>query len=258
MGRQGKGRYFGAKEGYFAQTSCSPLGLGGTARKAVGLTEVLGKGPGRGLGRSLVGFGRGSFDGCPSQPRRSFTLVESLIAIGLTAMAGAAVLAGVYAALHTGQTMLLEVVATGLAEQWMDEIFGCRYHEKGGNPYSLLLGPETGEKVGQSRRFFVDADDYHGLTVEPPLERWGIPLGRDDGKGGERHPALVVNWPFLERFSIRSQVRYVRKEGLGEAVSPGSFSDYRAVEVEVGFRQGSSGVEPVYRLRRVTAYLPPL
>ena len=196
----------------------------------------------------------------PSRLRRwpSFTLVESLIAIGLTAMAGAAVLAGVYAALHTGQRMLLEAVATGLAEQWMDEIFGCRYHELGGNPYSLLLGPDIGEKMGQSRCFFDDLDDYHELLVEPPLDRWGIPLGHDGGKGGKRHPALVGNWPFLKRFSIRSQVRYVRKEALGESLSPGSFSDYRAIEVEVGLRQASGGVEPLCRLRRVTAYLPPL
>jgi type II secretory pathway pseudopilin PulG len=190
--------------------------------------------------------------------RRSFTLVESLVAIALMAMAGAAVLAGVYASVHTGQTMLLEAVAIGLAEQWMDEILGCRYHELGGNPYSINFGPEAGEKAGTSREFFDDVDDYHGLVVEPPADRWGIPLGHEDGKGGKRHPALVVPWTVLRQFSVRSVVGYVRKEALGEALAPGSLSDYRAVEVEVGLRQSPHGVEPLCRLRRVTAYLPPL
>lgn len=190
--------------------------------------------------------------------RQSFTLLESLLAITVAAMAGSAVLAGVYAALQSADLSLRQVVALGLAEQLVDEVYGCRYSETDAAAYTLNLGPEYPEGLSGTRLAFDDVDDYHGVVCQPPTDRWGVPVGRDDGTGGTRWPPLAVNWPPLEAIRLECSVGYVRKDDLRQPVSIGAVSDFRAVEVRASFRLPNGTTVPLGRLRRVVAFLPPL
>ncbi len=190
--------------------------------------------------------------------RQSFSLVESLLAIAVAAMAGSAVLAGVYAAVHSAELSIRQAVALAIAEQWLDEIYGSRYSEGELAPYTLALGPEFQERAGSTRAAYDDLDDYHGLVCQPPTDRWGVRIGRDDGAGTSRWEALAVNWPLLDAVRVECSVSYARKDDFRRPVSAGSVSDYRAIEVTVSFRQPDGTFVPVGRLRRIAAYLPRL
>jgi hypothetical protein len=179
-----------------------------------------------------------------------------MVAIALAALAGAAVLGGVYAALQTGQQAVLQTIAQGIAEQWLDEILGSTYSEAGAAPYTLLLGPEGSERTAGTRALFDDVDDYHLYTCVPPADRWGTPLGHDIGNGDFRPPALSVTWPPLGRFQVESTVTYVRKQDLGQPCAAGNISDYRAVEVQVFLQDPDGRLKPLCRLRRVVAFVP--
>lgn len=191
-------------------------------------------------------------------PRQSFTLIESLLAVAIAALAGAAVLGGVYAALSTADLAFRQALAVGLAEQLMDEIYGSAYSEGESAPYTLTLGPGKQEALAGNRAFFDDLDDYHRLSCEPPVDRWGIPVGRDDGRGSTRLQDFWVDSGFLNAIRLDCTVSYVRKDDFRQPTPAGTVSDYRAVEVQASYRAADGTLRPLCRLRRIAAYIPRL
>ncbi|GEM_PF-620681 len=190
--------------------------------------------------------------------RRSFTLVEAMVSLSLMAIAGSAALLGIQSALQSSEWALYQVIALGLAEQMIDEVAGARYMELGANPYDTNFRPGWDEAALGTREIFDDTDDYHNVNDSPPLDRWGIPLGSDDGTRGKRHPGLIVGQEILRSFRVNVAVYYVARENLSVRLPPGAVSDFRAIEVTVTHTDPRGRVRPLCTLRRIVAYVQPL
>lgn len=190
--------------------------------------------------------------------RKAFTLIEAVVAMAITVIAGSALLLGIHAALQTTDEALEQTVAQGMAEQLMDEVLGARYSAVGEDGYSVNLGRSGYEATGPGRQRYNDIDDYNGVRVQPPEDLWGIKLGADDGEGDVRHPGFVAPSGFLNEWRQEIDVYYVDPNNLDNRLPYGQVSDYRAVEVRIYHVDSERGRRELARLRRVVAYVPPL
>ena len=71
--------------------------------------------------------------------KRAFSLIEALIALTITSMAGAVLLLGVQSSLDTTIEAVERTIADGIAQQTIDEIMTKRYTASGGNPLATTL-----------------------------------------------------------------------------------------------------------------------
>ena len=185
-------------------------------------------------------------------------MVEAILAITIAALAGSVLLLGTTTSLETTRKSMYAAIARGMAQQLMDEIVGCRYFESGGNPYSTVLGPETGETTGGTRQLFDDSDDYNGLRTKPPKDFYGIALGKDDGAGGQRNTLFQVPAGFLDNWQQEVDVYYVSESNLSTKLATGQTSDYRVVEVRITYIDPVQGSLLLASLKRVLSYVPPM
>jgi len=213
--------------------------------------HVNAHGPRRGRRR-----GPRSYDpGCGAS--RGFTLVEALVAITITAMAGSVLLLGMTASIGTTDDALRGTVAQGLANQLLNEVLGARYMEYGCSPYDTTLKPGGSESATGTRELFDDIDDYNGWKASPPVDRWGVPLGTDAGDGDERHKNFFATGEPIERWTRTVHVYYVEESDFSKQLPSGQTSDYRAVEVRVYYTGPNSDTREMARARRVVAYVEP-
>jgi len=175
------------------------------------------------------------------------------VAVGITAMAGAAILLGVQSSLQTSTHVVEKTIAQGLAHQLMDEITGCRYVENGADPYQTVLGPDSSELATGTREIFDDIDDFNNLDNQPPVDAWGIMLGQDDGQGGQRNENFMAPRKLLGKLRRTVTVYYVNPDDLSQRLTAGTPSDYRAVEVSIIHVREDGEKRELTRLRRVVA-----
>jgi len=190
--------------------------------------------------------------------RPAFTLVEALVAITITAMAGSVLLLGTTVSLQTTTDSLRETIAAGMAEQLMDEIVGCRYAAVGAGGRQLDLGPSAYESQGQGRSRYDDIDDYDTFQAGPPRDPWAIPLGTDDGEGDRRYPSAQVPEGFFDNWQQTVNVYYVDPTDWTARLPDGRTSDYRAIEVRIFYNDPQRGSRELAHLRRIVAYVPEL
>jgi type II secretory pathway pseudopilin PulG len=184
----------------------------------------------------------------PRRPRRGYTLVEAMVALSLTAMAGAVVLLTVETSLDAADQALEQTIAAGMAEQLLDEVLGAAY----GDPGETALAPDLGETLGGGRQQFDEIGDYNGYSAQPPVDRWGRPLGLGDDADESRLASFRAPAGAFDSWRQEVKVYYVDEGNLSKDLTVGQTSDFRAVEVIIS-RQN---VE-LARLRRVVAYVPP-
>lgn len=189
-----------------------------------------------------------------ARTRGAFTLLESVIAIALTAVAGSALLLGVTSSLDAVHHAVDQTIAQGMAEQLLDEILGKRYVE-GTDPYEVTLGATGYEKGGAGRERYNDIDDYHGYSSSPPKDYWGIKLGTDDGAGATRNAAFQTPATAFATWRQTVQVYYINNSDLSQRLASGT-SNYRAVEVEVFNDDPVRGTRRLASIRRVISYIP--
>jgi len=175
----------------------------------------------------------------------------------MAAIAGSALLLGISSALQTTDDTLRQTIAQGMAQQLLDEILGCRYMEPGANPYAPYLGPESGESA-TNRYTFDDIDDYNGLRCQPPTDPFGVPLGTDDGAGGQRPEAFWCRADFFNNWRAEVNVYYVSEANPVNPLPSGQTSDYRLVEVRIVYVAATRGPRELVKLRQVVCYVPPL
>lgn len=178
--------------------------------------------------------------------RAAFTLVEALLAITFTAMAGSALLLGIGGSLQSTSDAMHETVAQGMAQQLMDEVLGGRYASDQPNG----AGP---------REVFNDAEDYNTLRITPPEDPSGIELGKEDKDGEKRH---VNFWAPTDPDSgniafFRGWRQEVEVEVVDNVNLPAGFQ-VRAIVVRIIREVPGVGPRELASLRRVVTYVPPL
>lgn len=200
---------------------------------------------------------------CPELPvssrfPRGFTLIEAVVALALAAIAGSVMLLGMTAAQQNVDEAMRMAVAQGMAEQLMDEILGQRYCHDRTVGYETTLGPSSWEAQGKGRERYTDIDDYNGVRTSPPKDMYGIALGKEDGAGGLRDPAMAVPGNMTDAWRQEVDVYYVSEANTQVRLATGQTSDYRAVEVRIVEDLGAAGTRELAKLRRVVAYFVPL
>lgn len=190
--------------------------------------------------------------------RRSsgFTLIEAILALSISVIAGAAIVLGLSSSLQTTRIAEDEAVALGMARQMMDEIASMRYAEAGEGPYQTTLGPEVGEGSATGRAQFDDIDDFAGLSNQPPTDFWGVPLGSDDGEGGTRHSELAAPAGQFDDWRREVDVYYANPTDFNTPLSGATTSDYRVVVVRVIRTDFDGSEHELARLQRVFSYVP--
>ncbi len=196
--------------------------------------------------------------GCTLQAyrRSGFSLVEAMVAVSITAIAGAAILLGIQSSLQTTTHVLEKTIAQGLAHQLMDEITGCRYVEYGTDPYQAALVPGSDELATGTREIFDDIGDFNAQDNQSPVDAWGVMLGHDDGQGGTRNEYFTAPRKLLDRLRRTVEVYYVDPDDLSQRLLAGATSDYRAVEVSVFYVEDGGEQRELVKLRRIVVNIP--
>ena len=188
----------------------------------------------------------------------AFTLVEALLALAITTIAGSALLLSLSSSLQATQDARERTIAMGMARQLMHEIAGKRYMAVGVSPYQTNLSASAWELAGAGRERFDDIDDFHLATSQPAADIWGVPLGQDDGAGGYRHPHFQVPSGYFDKWRREAEVYYVSQYNQAERLPGGQTSNYRAVEVRILIVEPDRNPREVAHLREVFSYVPPV
>lgn len=189
--------------------------------------------------------------------RQAFSLIEAVIAVGLTVMAAGTLLMAVSTSQQTTDEALRQTIAAGMAEQLMDEILGQKYCADPYNGYETSLSRSSWEAAGAGRERYNDIDDYNLVRTQPPTDPQGIALGRDDGLGGVRAAALQANTTLISRWRQEVDVYYVSEANPSQRLTSGT-SDYRMVEVRITEEIPGVGRRQWAKLQRVVSYVPPV
>lgn len=187
-----------------------------------------------------------------------FTLVEALVALTIAGVAGSALLLGVTASMHTTGETLHQLQAQGLAQQMLDEVIGARYMEYGGSAYDTTLCPGADETAYGTREIYDDIDDFNGVRQQPPSDRWGVAVGREDASAALRDPSFRIPDHYLDPWRQEVDVYYVDPANPSVRLASGQVSDCRAVEVRIVQVDPQRGTRVLATQRRVVAYVPPV
>jgi prepilin-type N-terminal cleavage/methylation domain-containing protein len=188
--------------------------------------------------------------------RGGFTLVEALVSLSIVSIAGTALLLNVTSSTQTTDAATRQFMANGMAQQLMDQIAGQYYTDPGTSPTTTTLGPLSSDLVGPGWSAFNSINDFNGLSVTPPTDRWSIPLGTDNGDGNVRHPAMQMIGGYFSRWSLQVSVFYVTDTAPTTPLPAGTTSNYRAVQVQAFYNDPVLGQQQLANLTRVFAYVP--
>jgi hypothetical protein len=188
--------------------------------------------------------------------RAGFSLVEAIVALSITAMAGAVLLLAVESTLHATTDSVQSSIADGLAQQLLDEVLTKRFVAAGADPLSNTFGPNSTEAAGTGRERYNDSDDAHGFVAMPAEGLYGEPLGTGNDAGGLRHAAMRVDSGYFDRWRQRVQVYFVDPDDHRIKLTSGS-SYYRAIEVHIELVESDGAVRPLASRKQIIAYVQP-
>lgn len=191
------------------------------------------------------------------QSRSGFTLTEALVALSLTAMAGAVLLVTAQSAVDTGDEALEQTIALGMAQQLVDEVLGATYCAKGASPTDTFLGRNSYEEGGSGRERYSDTDDYNDLRITPVEDRYGSVLGSGNGAGGLRNANFRLRSNYFSSWRQEVDIYYVSDSNPAQKLSGTSTSNTRAVEVRITRTDSSGRRRELAKIRRVYSYVQP-
>src|SRR5688572_22817825 len=164
--------------------------------------------------------------------RGGFSIVEAIVALSITALAGAVLLLAVESTVESTTDSVRRTIADGLAQQLLDEALTKCFVIPGGDPLSNSLGPSGYELAGFGRERYNDSDDYHNFSAMPPEAIYGQAVGSGDDGGGLRHASFRVPSSYFENWRQRVEVYFVDSADHRIKLS-GSTSYFRAIEVHI-------------------------
>ena len=188
--------------------------------------------------------------------RRGFSLVEALVALTITTLAGSVMLLAIESCLTSTSDAVDRLIADGMATQLLDEISVRRFMASGDTPLSIS-GPNATETAGSGRERFNDMDDYKNVSSKPPKGIWGETLGTGNDGGAARNTNFCIPSSQFTNWRRRVDIYFVSATNHSQKLTGSSTSYYRAVEVTVEYVKADGGVIPLAKRRRVYAYLPP-
>lgn len=184
-----------------------------------------------------------------SSRRPGFSMVESLVAVAITAIAGGALLTSLGAAIQASSHATDAAMARGLAAQLMDEVVSARF------PADFDV-----RAIDGTREYFDDLDDYHGWTSRPPAEKSGIPLGQDGPiVGGVRTLRTDVLRPdavALSNFTREVVVERVEPNGTGGWSATAAATTSRRITVRVRYTDARSNSTVLSELMQIVSDVP--
>lgn len=195
--------------------------------------------------------------------RRGFTFVESVIAMTVIALAGAALLTSVASAVTSCNDSIFQAVGRGLAQQLMDEIAASKF------PSSTTTATAT-----TTRAYFTAIDDYSGFTEHPPHAKGGDVLGTEQSSATISYSAMMLTTPstssstsrptalqvptdFMNRFTRTVLVERVQPSTSGVWTASAQSSTYRRVTVTVSYTVSADQTRQVAKVSRIFASVPP-
>jgi type II secretory pathway pseudopilin PulG len=187
--------------------------------------------------------------------RGAFTLIEALIALSITSLAGAVLLLSVQSSLDTTIDAVEQTIADGVAQQTLDEILTKRYVGAGDPPLLATLGAATSELLGLGTSLFDDTDDYNGYVAQPLKGLYGEVLGTGDDNGNLRLANFRVRSDFFQNWRVRVDVYYV--DPNDHTLTSNTPTNFRAIEVHIERSRSGGGYVPLAARKRVIAYIPP-
>src|SRR5262245_61813386 len=137
-----------------------------------------------------------------------FSLIEAMIALSITSLAGAVLLMSVQSSLDTTVEAVDRTIADGVAQQVLDEVLTKRWVGAGENPLTTTLGPVSSELLNGGTALFDDADDYAGYSAQPLKGSYGETLGMGDDSGNQRLENFRVRSDFFKNWRVRVDVYY--------------------------------------------------
>jgi MSHA pilin protein MshD len=119
----------------------------------------------------------------PIRNARGFTLLEAILLLVIAAIALPGLMIYFVEAMEHSADVQMDTMATGLAQELMEEIKTKRWDEAGyippGGPYSAITidgGESRCNPTIPGCLAFDDMDDYVGLNQSPPQDPFGAPL----------------------------------------------------------------------------------
>ncbi|WP_339730381.1 prepilin-type N-terminal cleavage/methylation domain-containing protein [uncultured Gimesia sp.] len=186
--------------------------------------------------------------------RNGFTLVESLVSVTITAIAGVALFSAIGASLGASYSALNHNVGTGLADQLLEELAAVRF------PTSSDTRPHSTGK----RKDFDDLDDYDNWSASPPVNKEGYPLGNEPVTILEyylitRPSLLVPDTSFLGRLRREVSVERIKHDNGSGWVVTNDETDFRRVTVTIKLAMttdAGSRNHVISEATRIFSYVP--
>ncbi len=181
--------------------------------------------------------------------RPGISMVEALVAVTVTTIAGAALLTSIGAAVRSSTDAAHLAVARGLAEQMMDKIAAVRF------PDDDIQQPSP-----TTRENFDDIDDYNGWSSSPVQDRNGRALGTEGdaaASGAEFRPtSLRPDTRFLNRLTRRVEVERIRPDPDSGWSIVSEHTNFRRVTVRVDDTNSQSNTKVLADISRVFSLVP--
>jgi hypothetical protein len=189
------------------------------------------------------------------RPAGGFSLLEALLALSITALAGAVLLLSVESSLESTLEAVDRTIADGIAQQVLDEILTKQFVEDGSDPLLGSLGATAWELLGGGTSRFNDIDDYAGYVAQPIKGTWGETLGTGDDQGDLRLANFRVRADYFQNWRQRVEVYYV--DPNDHTLRSNTATPYRAIEVHVELIEADGAVVPLASRKRIVTYVPP-
>ena len=182
--------------------------------------------------------------------RSGFTYIESMIALAVMSLAGAALLTSIAGAVSSSNDSVYRTIGRGLGEQLLDEIAAAKF------PSGIVTATTS---MMPNRTTLTTIDDYSGWTEIPPRTKSGELLGNDNGAtGGATARAVEFQAApgFVNRFTRSVLVERIQPGSSGWTVVT-QHTSYRRVTVTVSYTGTNQPARPVAKTSRVFSSVAP-